>query len=204
MLINLGLLCVFVEWFYMIINQFQSANETPPQQSPSAKQAYTMHFKLGHLWRLLHTRHYSLEGRALICAKAERVFYPHPIWCDKPSGAELMLLKSRTRHHVLLSILPPRRRRKSSCKCTQRWVGEQRNSALRRTSSSSSSETPILKSLLWKQVYVPPPSGCVFMSCLCVPTCLPSVISCFTFLTASRVKLLRTKCEEGNLFRWAY
>lgn len=72
-----------------------SPKVTPPQQSPSAQQAYKKHRKLGHLclFSVLHTMHSSWEWRALICTKSLQVFYPHPMRCDKPTGAEQMPVK---------------------------------------------------------------------------------------------------------------
>lgn len=85
---------------------------SPQMQLPfnsiiSAKQAYVKHCEPGQVWRsaVLHIMHNSWDRRALICTKSVCVFDPFPIRCDKPTGAELMLLKSCTSHHMLLPNL---------------------------------------------------------------------------------------------------
>lgn len=134
--------------------------------SPSAKQAYMKHCKLGHLWRsaALHTMHNSRDWGALICSKSAWVFYPLPIRCDKPTGAELMLLKSCTSCHVLFvwCVFSFARRhrcgrgeKKKSCKWTQSWVNMQQSSVLPKKSQSVSFVMPFLDFHLLEKIYFP-------------------------------------------------
>lgn len=162
MLINLGLLCVVLlhdsTWWLI---SWSSQMQLPFNNIPSAKQAYMKHCELGHVWRsaVLHTMHNSWDRRALICTKSACVFYPPPIRCDKPTGAELMLLKSCTSRHVLLSdvfsrLLPLWKEK--SCEWTQSHFRKQKSSVLPRRRLSVPCVTPFLDSYLY--ICFPSPS----------------------------------------------
>lgn len=106
---------------------------TPPTQSPAPQRGHEKHPRRGRLcsFSALHTMHRSWDSRALICAKSLQVFPPHPMRCDKPTGAQQMPLKKL--HQLPCAFVCcvfvtrcDRRGKKKSWAWMQSWVKKQR------------------------------------------------------------------------------